>query len=93
MSANEKVYGKSYIPFPCDFPIKVMGYASNNFAQHVANIVNDHLPDKETAKLSSRYSRNGRYISVTVTVYAKSKAQLDAIYQDLTADDQVLWVL
>jgi putative lipoic acid-binding regulatory protein len=38
-------------------------------------------------------SRHGRYESVTLTVRASSRAQLDAIYQELSAHERVLVAL
>jgi putative lipoic acid-binding regulatory protein len=40
-----------------------------------------------------RDSRGGNYLSVTVTIRAESRAQLDAIYRDLTGDERVLMAL
>ena len=43
--------------------------------------------------MRSRASSNGRYLSVTVTVTAESREQLDNVYRTLTASEQVLFVL
>jgi len=40
-----------------------------------------------------RNSRAGRYQSVTVTVNARDRAQLDAIYQDLSGHPRIKLVL
>jgi putative lipoic acid-binding regulatory protein len=37
-----------------------------------------------------RSSRGGKYVSVSVVIEAGGRAQLDAIYDDLTADEKVL---
>jgi hypothetical protein len=79
--------------FPCDFPIKAMGYASGNFELTVLEIVRRHAPDLNEGAFKSRSSSNGKYLSVTVTVRAQSKQQLDAIYMELTACDKVLMAL
>ncbi|HEX7061002.1 MAG TPA: DUF493 domain-containing protein [Woeseiaceae bacterium] len=38
-------------------------------------------------------SSGGRFVSLTVTITATSREQLDAIYRDLSADEQVLVAL
>jgi putative lipoic acid-binding regulatory protein len=40
-----------------------------------------------------RDSSGGKWISVTLTIQATSKAQLDAIYRDLTDHQRVVWAL
>ena len=84
---------KSAIPFPCDFPIKAMGHATGNFEITVLEIVRRHAPDLTEGAFKSRPSSNGKYLSVTVTIRAESRKQLDAIYMDLTACEHVLMAL
>lgn len=84
---------ESAFEFPCDFPIKAMGHASGNFELTVLEIVRRHAPDLTEGAFKSRSSSNGKYLSVTVTVRAQSKDQLDAIYMELTACDKVLMAL
>jgi putative lipoic acid-binding regulatory protein len=69
--------------FPCDFPIKAMGRAGCNLDMTVVEIVRRHAPDISEGKIYTRDSAQGNYTSVTVVVRATSRAQLDAIYQDL----------
>lgn len=84
---------ESIIEFPCDFPIKAMGHAKGNFELTVVEIVRRHAPDLKDTAIHTRPSSNGNYLSVTITVNAKSKQQLDAIYMDLTACEKVLMAL
>jgi hypothetical protein len=84
---------ESIIQFPCDFPIKAMGLATAEFDAVIVEIVRRHAPDIGEGAVTSRPSANGKYVSITVTVRAQSRAQLDAIYMDLTACKQVLWAL
>lgn len=84
---------ETLLEFPCDFPIKAMGHARGNFELTVMEIVRRHAPDITEEDFRSRYSSNGNYLSVTVTVHAQSKEQLDAIYMDLTACEKVLMAL
>jgi len=81
------------LAFPTPFPIKVMGRREGGFAQGVLQIVLRHAPDFEPASMEMRPSRQGRYLSLTVTVNATSREQLDALYQDLCDHPAVVMVL
>lgn len=83
----------SILEFPCDFPIKAMGKSEENFDALVVGIVRRHCPDLLEGAVKSRLSREGNYVSVTVTIQAESRSQLDRIYMDLTAHDKVLVAL
>ena len=81
------------ITYPCEVPIKAMGLAHDNFSQVIIEIVRCHVPDLDTSIVTTRPSPNGKYISITVTIMADSRAQLEAIYLDLKACEQVLMTL
>lgn len=81
------------LEFPCTFPIKAMGPADPDFVLHVLALVREHVPDVPDDAVTTNSSRRGTYVSVTVTVTATSKAQLDAVYRSLHADDQVVMTL
>jgi putative lipoic acid-binding regulatory protein len=84
---------ESLLEFPCQFPIKAMGEAGENFDGLVVSLIRRHSPDIPEGAVKTRLSRGGRYMSVTVTIKAWSRDQLDAIYMDLTAHDKVLVAL
>jgi len=84
---------ETLLKFPCSFPIKAMGPAGVSLDATVTAIVRRHAPDLGEGAISVKPSKGGRYESVTVTIQATSKDQLDAIYQDLTACEQVLYAL
>lgn len=79
--------------FPCDFPIKVMGLADNDFDALVVGIVIRHVGDIKEGAVAVRASRNGKYVSVTVTFEARDQAQLDALYRELSGHERILMVL
>ena len=81
------------LEFPCQFSIKAMGLAAPDFDATVVQIVRRHAPDLGEGSVRVRPSSGGKYLSVTVTFEATSKAQLDAIYQDLTDHDRILMSL
>lgn len=81
------------LEFPCDFPIKVMGRENAAFHATARALVEKHTGPLDDARFQSSLSRNGRFVSITVTVPADSQQQLDAIYREITAHDDVLMAL
>ena len=81
------------LQFPCDFPLKIMGRNVDGFADAVLAVVLRHAPDFDAATLEMRASRAGNYLSCTCTVRATSRAQLDALYLELTSHPLVKVVL
>lgn len=81
------------LEFPCEFPVKVMGRDEEAFEQAVLEIFDRHLEDVKAASIRSRPSRTGKFLSITVTFTAESKAQLDALYSDLSSHELVLFCL
>ena len=83
----------SLFQFPCEFPIKAMGKAGPELEAAVIEIMHRHVPDLGEGAIYTHESGKGNYISITVIVQAKSRAQLDAIYMDLTACELVLYAI
>jgi putative lipoic acid-binding regulatory protein len=86
-------HNESLLTFPCEYPIKVMGLAAEDFDVFVVNIVRNHGATIKEGAVSSRLSKNGQYVSVTVTLTAESRAQLELIYQELSSHQRVLMML
>lgn len=84
---------ESLIEYPCDFTIKVMGAALPEFRQKVMDIASQHDPHFNDTKVSERYSKNNKYLSLSLTIAARDRQQLDALYSDLTACELTQWVL
>lgn len=83
----------SLLVFPTDFPIKIMGKSVEGFAQAVVAVVLEHAPDFDVSTFERRVSKDGNYLSVTATIRATSREQLDALYRALTAHPLVKVVL
>ena len=81
------------LEFPCAFPLKIMGLASDALAQAVLEVVRRHAPDFDGASMEMRASSSGKYISLTCTITATSKPQLDALYRELSGHPLVKVVL
>lgn len=81
------------LEFPCRFPIKAMGRSSDDFEALVRGIVLAHAELYAGHDVTVNKSGEGNFLSVTVTIEAQSREQLDAIYMELTACEQVLMAL
>jgi putative lipoic acid-binding regulatory protein len=81
------------LEFPCEFPIKMMGRDSAEFRATARALVEKHVGGVADDAVTASLSRNGRFVSVTVTITATSKQQLDDIYQDVTDHEDVLMAL
>jgi len=82
---------ETLVEFPCDFMIKAMGKSNPEFHQAVVSIVQQHDETFTTDKIVTRESKKGTFVSVTFHVYVENKPDLDAIYQNLTDSEHVLW--
>lgn len=83
----------SLLVFPTEFPIKVMGKTQDDFARTVLAIVQRHAPDFPAERVEMRGSREGRYVSLTFTINATSREQLDRLYRELSEHPMVSMVL
>mgnify|MGYP005653557565 FL=1 len=86
-------FSESLIEFPCHFPIKIIGEAHQDFIQIIAALISKHINDFVEKKIESKMSSEGKFISLTCTVYVTSKQQLDSIYKDLSSHPMTKFVL
>lgn len=84
---------ETLIEFPCEFPIKIMGETCDGFAEAIVDVVRTHAPDFDATRVEMRPSSTGKYLSLTCTITATSKLQLDDLYRALTAHPMVKVVL
>jgi len=84
---------ETLLEFPCKFPVKAMGRDESGFENLVTGIVLTHAETYAGEQVTKTPSSSGKYISVTVTIEALSKDQLDRIYRDLSNCEQVLVAL
>jgi len=84
---------ESPLTFPCEFPVKAMGLATAGFEEHVLDIFRRHASGFDESLITRRESQGGKYVSITVTIEAQSRDQLDLIYQELTDSDRVVMAL
>lgn len=81
------------LEFPTEFPIKVIGKDGDNFQAVVIEIIQRHVVDLDMARVTTRPSAGGKYIALTATFVASSREQLDALYLELSAHEQVIMLL
>jgi len=84
---------ESLLEFPCEFPIKIMGRESQEFRKLARALVEMHTGPLADERIHCAASRNGSFVSVTVTIPAQSQQQLDAIYREVSANADVLMAL
>ena len=84
---------ETLLKFPCSFPLKVIGKDEDNFEALVISIVQKHILSSQMADVITRQSGGGKYLAVTVTFLAESKAQVDALYEELQKHERVLVLL
>ena len=84
---------ESLIEYPSDFPIKVVGIMHDEFANIIVDMVTEYDPTFHAGKVEMRPSSKGKYLSLTVTVRATSREQLDNLYRALSGHEMVKFVL
>jgi len=93
MTTPSKPITDSLIEYPCEFPIKVFGQTQQGFLQAVTETVLQFDPGFTAASITLRNSKTAKYVSLTCTVNATSREQLDALYQALCDHPLVVMVL
>jgi len=81
------------LEFPCSFPIKVMGPDPKAIRKVLDQVLREYAPNTGEESISLRESSKGRFVSITVTIEAHSKTQLDSIYHALSSSEHILVVL
>ena len=76
--------------FPCFYTFKIFGRRSDTFVARVRMILAETLGAVPLDAVKVRESKQGRYLSVTVLIRVESRSQLERVYSDLRAEEQVL---
>jgi putative lipoic acid-binding regulatory protein len=84
---------QSLIEYPSQFPIKVMGAHVEGFVEAVTAVALQFDPGFDPATIEQRPSKAGNYLSLTITITATSREQLDELYRTLTTHPMVKVVL
>jgi putative lipoic acid-binding regulatory protein len=81
------------LDYPSRFPLKVFGKQSDDFEDIVLALVRVRCPQAEHIEISKRSSKGGKYLALTLTFTVYTQRQLEDIYSDLHACDQVMMSL
>lgn len=81
------------LSFPCHITVKAMGHGDQDLHRTVMAILNEHMARVEEDTLKITPSRTGKYVSVSIRVWAEERAQMDRVYQALTDHEHVLMAL
>ena len=84
---------QSLIEYPSQFPIKVMGLNADGFVNAITRIAEQFDPGFDAATVELRPSKGDKYLGVTITITATSRAQLDELYRTLSTHSMVKMVL
>lgn len=92
-NGHDKQAQPDLLSYPSRVHIKAIGKHSVRFEALVHSIVSKHISPDDLLASSSRESRGGKYLSVTLTITANSREQLDKIYRELSGCEDVLIAL
>ena len=81
------------IEFPCEYPIKVLGRNSAEFQSVIFEVFEQHAPGFDQETISVRASSKGTFTSITITITATGRDQLEALHRDLLATGLVQMVI
>ncbi|SDM71626.1 hypothetical protein SAMN05192555_1189 [Franzmannia pantelleriensis] len=81
------------VEFPCDYSLKIVGDAADDFHDTVVEVVETHAPGFDRKSVRVVDSRNGKFQSVRLTIIATGKPQLEALFAELKATGRVHMVL
>ena len=84
---------KPLLEFPTDYPIKIIGRPSDEFRARVHAVVLRHSPALEAERVSERLSGNGNFLSISYTLLAESREQIEALTAELKACDGVMMLI
>lgn len=81
------------LKYPIPFPLKVIGLDEPDFEDFVIAIVRSHVPELLEENILSKLSNGNKYRSVSFQFIAESRAQMDALYAELSSHKRVLMIL
>lgn len=81
------------IEFPCDYPIKVLGVSSDAFESIIIEVFERHAPGFDQQTITVKGSSKGTFTSLTITITATGKDQLQALHEDLMSTGHVKMVI
>lgn len=90
---DDSADNKALITFPSRYVLKVTAIATEMRLETLLAIVKPHVPAIAATDITVKNSSQGKYVSFSVSFMAESQEQLDALYRDLTARKECVFVL
>ena len=84
---------KTYMTFPCDFPLKIIGKNHDQFQPEIIAIVQKHFSTLQDEHILVKPSQHGNYLALSIVITVHDQASLDALYQELTQHPDIKMVL
>lgn len=84
---------ESLIKFPARFSIKAMGHNNAQFRSAVQEIIERLIPPQDFLGSTESLSKNGKYVSITLTALFYAKPSIDRVYVALSESPLVLMAL
>ncbi|HAA44117.1 MAG: hypothetical protein XD36_1765 [Halomonas sp. 54_146] len=81
------------ITFPCDYSLKIVGDAAEDFPACVCQVIVRHAADFDATTMQVVDSRNGRFQSVRVMIRATGEQHIKDLFEDLKATGRVHMVV
>jgi uncharacterized protein len=81
------------LEYPLLFPLKIIGLDEPDFEDFVISIVRTHVPELLEENIISKLSNGNKYRSVSFQFIAESRAQMDALYAELSSHKRILMIL
>jgi putative lipoic acid-binding regulatory protein len=79
--------------YPCQFPIKVIGENKDQLEKIIMKVMASFGEVIKTDGMAIKQSQNGKYVSITFRIIARSREYIDQIYAELTSRKEVIMVL
>lgn len=88
-----KNHKNNKLEYPVLFPIKIIGLDEPDFEDFVIELVKRHVPELLEENVLGRLSSGNKYRSVSIQFIAESRAQVDALYAELSSQKRVIMIL
>jgi putative lipoic acid-binding regulatory protein len=91
---SEEAPQKPLIEYPTVYAFKVMGRQEHGFAEYIRQKFSRLMGSEVSPdSISQNVSKEGRYVSLTVSVYLLSEEQRKAIYAEIHVDKRIVYYL
>lgn len=81
------------LTFPTSFLIKAIGITEYNIRAVLLSVLDHHETEYALDSITELSSKHGKYASVTVSITARSRKQLDDIYEGLHARPEIVMTI